>query len=206
MKKGVTLALSVLVATVLLTFLPIHGEAQLYDKVIRLHVLAVSDADEDQAVKCMVRDRVLETVTPLLTDVQERSIAEAIVTSHLADIQESAQEALCAAGRTEPVSVTLTRETYPTRAYEGFTLPAGEYLSLRVIIGEGQGKNWWCVLFPSVCGRFAIEDTTIEDTYLEAGFTPEQYRWITHTDAPEIQVRFRLLEWLRALQQTWSEK
>lgn len=206
MKKGVTLALSVLVATVLLTFLPIHGEAQLYDKVIRLHVLAVSDADEDQAVKCMVRDRVLETVTPLLTDVQERTIAEAIVTSHLADIQESAQEALCAAGRTEPVSVTLTRETYPTRAYEGFTLPAGEYLSLRVIIGEGQGKNWWCVLFPSVCGRFAIEDTTIEDTYLEAGFTPEQYRWITHTDAPEIQVRFRLLEWLRALQQTWSEK
>lgn len=206
MKKGVTLALSVLVATVLLTFLPIHGEAQLYDKVIRLHVLAVSDSDEDQAVKCMVRDRVLETVTPLLTDVQERSIAEAIVTSHLADIQESAQEALCAAGRTEPVSVTLTRETYPTRAYEGFTLPAGEYLSLRVIIGEGQGKNWWCVLFPSVCGRFAIEDTTIEDTYLEAGFTPEQYRWITHTDAPEIQVRFRLLEWLRALQQTWSEK
>lgn len=204
MKKCVALAVSVLVATVLLSFLPIHGEEQIYDNVIRLHVLAVSDSEEDQAVKLMVRDRVLETLSPLLTDVHDRDTAEAIVTDHLSDIQKSAEETLRALKRTESVSVILIDETYPTRAYEGFTLPAGKYLSLRVILGEGEGKNWWCVLFPSVCGRFAVEN--VEDAYREAGFTPEQYRLITHTDAPDVQVRFRLLEWLSSLQRIWQEE
>lgn len=199
MKRCISLAVSILVATVLLTFLPIHGEAQIYDNVIRLHVLAVSDSDEDQAVKLVVRDRVLETVAPLLANVHDRATAVAIVSAHLQEIQESAAETLCALGRTETVSVSLTAETYPTRAYEGCRLPAGKYLSLRVILGEGKGKNWWCVLFPSVCGRFAVE--TIEDACLEAGLTPEQYRLITHTDDVDVQVRFRLLEWLASIRQ-----
>lgn len=199
MKRCIFLAVSVLVATVLLTFLPIHGEAQIYDNVIRLHVLAVSDSDEDQAVKLVVRDRVLETVAPLLADVHDRTTAQAIVSAHLQEIQESAAEALCALERSETVSVTLTEETYPTRAYEGCRLPAGEYLSLRVILGEGAGKNWWCVLFPGVCGRFAVEN--IEAAYREAGLTPEQYRLITHTDDVDVQVRFRLLEWFASIRQ-----
>ncbi len=199
MKRCISLAVSVLVATVLLTFLPIHGEAQIYDNVIRLHVLAVSDSDEDQAVKLVVRDRVLETVAPLLANVHDRATAVAIVSAHLQEIQESAAEALCALKRTETVSVSLTEETYPTRAYEGCRLPAGKYLSLRVILGEGKGKNWWCVLFPSVCGRFAVKNA--EDAYLEAGLTPEQYRLITHTDDVDVQVRFRLLEWLASVRQ-----
>lgn len=208
MKRCISLAVSVLVATVLLTFLPIHGEAQIYDNVIRLHVLAVSDSDEDQAVKLVVRDRVLETVAPLLANVHDRATAVAIVSAHLQEIQESAAEALCALKRTETVSVSLTEETYPTRAYEGCRLPAGKYLSLRVILGEGKGKNWWCVLFPSVCGHFATARIAganfaeaSEDGYLQAGLTPAQYRLITHTEEPDVQVRFRLLEWLDALQQ-----
>ncbi len=199
MKRCISLTVSVLVATVLLTFLPIHGEAQLYDNVIRLHVLAVSDSEEDQAVKLVVRDRVLETVAPLLADVHDRATAQAIVSAHLQEIQQSAAEALCAMGRSDTVSVTLTEENYPTRAYEGCRLPAGEYLSLRVILGEGAGKNWWCVLFPGVCGRFAVEN--IEEAYREAGLTPEQYRLITHTDDVEVQVRFRLLEWFASIRQ-----
>lgn len=202
MRKYISLAVSILVATVLLSLLPIHGEAEIYDNVIRLHVLAVSDSEEDQAVKLLVRDRVLETVSPLLTDVHDRDTAVSIVAEHLSDIQESAQEVLCALERTESVSVTLTEENYPTRAYEGCTLPAGRYLSLRVIIGEGNGKNWWCVLFPSVCGRFAWET---EDGYLQAGLTPAEYRLITHTDEVDVQVRFRLLEWIESLRLAWGK-
>lgn len=202
MRKYISLAVSILVATVLLSLLPIHGEAEIYDNVIRLHVLAVSDSEEDQAVKLLVRDRVLETVSPLLTDVHDRDTAVSIVAEHLSDIQESAQELLCAMERTESVSVTLTEENYPTRAYEGCTLPAGRYLSLRVIIGEGNGKNWWCVLFPSVCGRFAWET---EDGYLQAGLTPAEYRLITHTDEVDVQVRFRLLEWIESLRLAWGK-
>lgn len=202
MRKYISLAISILVATVLLSLLPIHGEAEIYDNVIRLHVLAVSDSEEDQAVKLLVRDRVLETVSPLLTDVHDRDTAVSIVAEHLSDIQESAQELLCAMERTESVSVTLTEENYPTRAYEGCTLPAGRYLSLRVIIGEGNGKNWWCVLFPSVCGRFALET---EDGYLQAGLTPAEYRLITHTDEMDVQVRFRLLEWIESLRLAWGK-
>lgn len=202
MQKCVSLAVSVLVATVLLSLLPIHGEADIYDDVIRLHVLAVSDSEEDQAVKLLVRDRVLETVSPLLAVVQDRDTAEKVVSAHLSDIQKSAQELLWDMGRTEQVSVMLTKETYPTRAYEGFTLPAGEYLSLRVILGKGEGKNWWCVLFPGVCGRFAMENG--EEVYRAAGFTPEEYRLITHTDEPDVQVRFRLLEWIESLRVAWQ--
>lgn len=202
MRKYISLAVSILVATVLLSLLPIHGEAEIYDNVIRLHVLAASDSEEDQAVKLLVRDRVLETVSPLLTDVHDRDTAVSIVAEHLSDIQESAQELLCALERTESVSVTLTEENYPTRAYEGCTLPAGRYLSLRVIIGEGNGKNWWCVLFPSVCGRFALET---EDGYLQAGLTPAEYRLITHTDEVDVQVRFRLLEWIESLRLAWGQ-
>lgn len=203
MRKCISLAVSILVAAVLLSLLPIHGEEQIYDRVLRLHVLAASDSERDQAVKLVVRDRILETVSPLLTDVHDRDTAAAIVTANMPALQESAQEALESLGRTEQVVVTLTKENYPTRAYEGCMLPAGRYLSLRVIIGEGAGQNWWCVLFPSVCGRFAaarIAEAT-EDGYLQAGLTPAQYRLITHTEEPDVQVRFRLLEWLDALRQ-----
>lgn len=203
MRKCISLTVSILVAAVLLSLLPIHGEEQIYDRVLRLHVLAASDSERDQAVKLVVRDRILETVSPLLTDVHDRDTAAAIVTANMPALQESAQEALESLGRTEQVVVTLTKENYPTRAYEGCMLPAGRYLSLRVIIGEGAGQNWWCVLFPSVCGRFAaarIAEAT-EDGYLQAGLTPAQYRLITHTEEPDVQVRFRLLEWLDALRQ-----
>lgn len=208
MRKCISLAVSILVAAVLLSLLPIHGEEQIYDRVLRLHVLAASDSERDQAVKLVVRDRILETVSPLLTDVQDRDTAAAIVTANIPALQESAQETLESLGRPEQVVVTLTKENYPTRAYEGCTLPAGRYLSLRVIIGEGAGQNWWCVLFPSVCGHFATARIAganfaeaSEDGYLQAGLTPAQYRLITHTEEPDVQVRFRLLEWLDALQQ-----
>ena len=197
MKMCISLAVSILSAAVLLSFLPVHGEEQIYDSVIRLHVLAVSDTAEDQAVKLSVRDHVLQMLAPMLEGVTDREKAAGIVRENLDALEESVGAFLQKAGRTEAVQVFFTEEAYPTREYDAFSLPAGEYLSLQVILGEGKGQNWWCVLFPSVCSRFAMQDT--ETLYREAGFTPEQYRLITNTDKVQYQVRFRLLEILEEL-------
>ena len=195
MKMCVTLAISVLTAAAILSFLPVHGEEEIYDSVIRLHVLAVSDTEEDQAVKLSVRDHVLEQLSPLLNGVTDLQEAARIVGENRESIQQSTNGFLRNAGRSETAQVYFTEEIYPTREYDAFSLPAGEYLSLRVVLGEGKGQNWWCVLFPSVCGRFAMG----EEAYIEAGFTPEQYRLITHTDKVQYRVRFRLLEILEEL-------
>lgn len=192
MKVCISMAVSVLTAVLILSFLPVHGEAAIYDSVIRLHVLAVSDSAEDQAVKLQVRDHILSCLAPVLDGVTERAEAEVLVQESLEMLQKSTVSFLREQGRDETVQVTLTEENYPAREYDAFSLPAGEYLSLRVILGEGEGQNWWCVLFPSVCSRFAAANT--ETLYREAGFTPEQYRMITHTDKTPYQVRFRLLE------------
>lgn len=114
---------------------------------VRLHVIAVSDAAEEQEIKLEVRDAVLAYLTPALENAENQQQARQIITENLEGIAEAAG----AAAQGRQVSVTLSRESYPTREYEGFTLPAGRYESLRVILGEGEGKNWWCVVFPPLC-------------------------------------------------------
>ena len=135
------------------------------DGLIRLHVLAVSDDEEEQRIKLRVRDAVLSFLSPELEAVTDKAEAERFVSEALPQIKAAAESA--AEGR--EVTVTLTRERYPTRRYGSFALPAGEYDSLRVILGEGQGHNWWCVVFPPVClgaeGEEALSDAVGEDTF-----------------------------------------
>ena len=117
------------------------------DGLIRLHVLAVSDDGEEQQIKLRVRDAVLDFLAPRLEEAADRAEAEEILARSLPELR--AASAAAAEGRA--VTVTLTREYYPTRDYGPFALPAGEYESLRVILGEGGGHNWWCVVFPPIC-------------------------------------------------------
>ena len=98
----------------------------------------------------------------------------------------------------DTVTVTLGQETYPTRQYERLAFPAGEYLSLRVMIGEAAGQNWWCVLFPPLCLSAAAEQDT-EAICLSAGLTGEQYRVIADTDSTTYKLRFKILEVAEAL-------
>ena len=114
---------------------------------VRLHVIADSDAAEEQEIKLEVRDAVLAYLTPVLEEAESQQQARRIIRDNLEGIAQAAGSA----ARGRQVSVTLSRESYPTREYEGFTLPAGRYESLRVILGEGEGKNWWCVVFPPLC-------------------------------------------------------
>jgi stage II sporulation protein R len=181
------------------TVLPIHGEAELYDHVIRLHVLANSDSEGDQALKLTVRDAVLEKTHTLLQNVDNRQQAQAILQAHLAELEAVAADALHRAGAEAPVSVTLGDEHYPTRQYEQLAFPAGEYLSLRVMIGEAKGQNWWCVLFPPLCLTAASNVKDTKAVCLSAGLTGEQYRVIADTDSTTYQLRFKILEVAEAL-------
>ena len=190
MKHITSFAASVLTAAVILSILPVYGETQLYDDVLRLHVIAQSDSDADQALKLKVRDAVLDCMSGHMDDCETIGDALTVTEDMLDEILETAEECLRENGSDCTAAVELGREKYPRRDYGASVMPAGTYHSLRVIIGEGQGKNWWCVLFPTVCVRFAHAD---EDAYIAAGFTPEEYRIITGSEG-KLKVRFRVLE------------
>ena len=190
MKCIAALCAAFLSAYTLLTCLPVHGEEEIYSQTIRLHVLANSDSEEDQAEKLLVRDAVLAYLEDSLAQSGSYDSALSAVGDHLEDIRKRAEESL---GNKYAVRVELGREKYPVRQYENYSLPAGEYTSLRVLIGEGEGKNWWCVLFPRLCTSRATEEEVYED-FIAAGFSPEQYRLIKNESSPKYKIRFRILE------------
>lgn len=179
--------------------LPIHGEAAVYDSVIRLHVLANSDSEADQALKLTVRDAVLAKTEALLSSVKTREEAEEIIAANLEEIRTVAEETVRQEGRADAVTVAFDEEEYPTREYEALAFPAGKYLSLRVMIGEGAGKNWWCVLFPPLCLSAATAKSDAEAQFLAAGLTDEQYRIITDSGNAKYKLRFKILEVASAL-------
>ena len=123
--------------------LALRAQTQLAERVVRLHVLANSDGEEDQELKLLVRDRVLARATELLTQAGNRAEAEALLRAELPELEALAVRELQANGCAYPVTAELADTEFPTREYDSFTLPAGEYLALRVVIGEGAGRNWW---------------------------------------------------------------
>ncbi|MGE4353178.1 MAG: stage II sporulation protein R [Oscillospiraceae bacterium] len=158
------------------------GSRTLSSQLIRLHVIAVSDEPEEQELKLRVRDAVLAYAEPLLENTETAEDAYALLYNNLDSLSEAAQSA--SEGRS--VEVTLTRETYPTRYYDSFALPAGEYNSLRVMLGEAQGKNWWCVIFPPLCTAASVED--VQPTLSE-----DEQKIITQ-DGEGYVLRFRAME------------
>ena len=188
----------VLVGTVfflIVGLLPVHGESQIYDSVVRLHVLANSDSEEDQALKLQVRDAVLEITEPLLADCSDRDEAETVLRANLDLIEATARETVRNAGLEDTVTVEFDEESYPERTYDSFCFPSGTYLSLRVSIGEGEGHNWWCCLFPPVCRAAASVPTRdAEQAFIAVGLTPDQYKIITESNSGVYRVRFKILE------------
>lgn len=177
---------------------PIHGEAAVYDTVVRLHVLANSDSTEDQTLKLQVRDAILKITTPLLEDCRSQEEARSRLREKLKEIQATAKEVLAEVGRSDPVKIILGKEDYPTRDYDSFCFPEGTYLSLRVEIGNAEGQNWWCCVFPPLClGSVSASKDEAEDAFIQVGLTPFQYKIITESETPVYRVRFKLLELFR---------
>ena len=183
-----------LVCLMALSFLPVHGEGEIYDTVVRLHVLANSDSEADQALKLKVRDAILEVTAPLIENCATQAEAMEILNSHLADLEAAALAVISSEGYDYPVTVLLGEEDYPTRTYESCAFPAGTYVSLRVLIGEGEGQNWWCCLFPPLCLSAATAKSDNEDAFIQVGLTKDQYGIITETGKTKYKVRFKILE------------
>lgn len=195
MKSFVVYIVSLILCVALLSVMPIHGEEGIYDNVVRLHILANSDSEEDQALKLAVRDALLETYGEDL-NCQSEADAAARVQALIPAIKALAEDTLAAHGSAAPVTVTFTDEPYPERVYGDLRFPAGTYHSLRILIGEGEGKNWWCVLFPPLCVGAATEETVlpeVEETP-PAGLTDSQWRLVSQSG--EYEIRFRILEML----------
>ena len=186
---------SILFLTIMVIgLLPVSGEGKIYDDVIRLHVLANSDSEEDQTLKLKVRDGVIEKVGELLDGIADREEAIEVLSKEesLFAIEDVAAQIIADEGYGYAVKVSLGEEVYPRKNYESLCFPSGTYTSLRVQIGESEGQNWWCVLFPQLCLGVATKSN--EDAFVEAGFTPDQYKIVTDTDEPEYEIKFKILE------------
>jgi stage II sporulation protein R len=193
-KKILVLGCVLILCLAVCNILPIHGEEKIYESVVRLHVLANSDSDDDQALKLKVRDEILAHVSPLVIDCKSREEAIKILQGELGKIKKLAREVVLSEGYDYSVDVTLTLEDYPTRNYEAMSFPSGQYVSLRVLIGEAEGQNWWCVLFPPLCLSSASEKSANEDAFIAVGLNSDQYKIITESDNTKYQLRFKILE------------
>ena len=193
MQKLTILILAICCLSLFLGLMPVHGEGEIYDSVLRLHVLANSDSDVDQSLKLKVRDAVLNETGDMFFDCNTRDEAIKKLQSELPRIQEIAEKTISDEGYNYSVSVDFGDEEYPTKNYESFCFPSGTYLSLRIIIGEGEGQNWWCVLYPPMC-LSASSKTNPEEAFVSAGLNKDQYSIITETQKPRYRIRFRVLE------------
>ena len=168
-------------------------QQRLAEKIIRLHVVANSDTEDDQRTKLFVRDAVLQAASRAMDGADD---AEAALAERLSDIEQAANAKLAALGSGDRAQVSLRRELFPTREYETFRLPAGVYRTLRVTIGSGSGHNWWCVVFPALCLPAAAGD--LEKTCAAAGFTDAEISILTE-DGGEIELEFKTLALLEKL-------
>lgn len=163
---------------------------RLQQELIRLHVVANSDSTEDQKRKLMVRDAITTSLQEDMQNIMDVEQAKQYLQKKLPYIQSVAEDTLQALGCTDAVSVSFCREAFDTRVYDTFTLPSGVYNALRIVIGEGQGKNWWCVVFPSLC--IPVSSESFEDTAAGAGF-PESLNHAL-TGEENYELRFAILD------------
>lgn len=189
MKKLAKISTYVLIITLLLSVLPTDAEANIYEDTIRLHILANSDSKEDQALKISVRDGLLLEYGERLRSAGSFEGAAQLAEGLLSEIESFAEELINAEGYEYNVTAILSEEWYETRDYDGFSLPCGIYTSLRILIGEGKGKNWWCVMYPPLCTELACEDAPADDGFID--YTKEELILISGS---KYNLKFKILE------------
>lgn len=163
---------------------------------IRLHVVANSDTQEDQQRKLIVRDAIITYLSDCLSETESASAALGQIDANLLKIEQIARSALSSVGDKSSVDVSLGKESFPVREYDTFSLPSGVYQSLRVEIGEGAGENWWCVVFPAFCVPDSIE--TFCDVAEKSGMNNQLTNALTGQE--KYKIRFFLLDCLGKLE------
>lgn len=171
--------------------------ADVTDAVLRFHVRANSDSEEDQALKLLVRDGILEEMQPLLSEAESRTQAEQIMEEHLEEIKQAAEAIIQDAGYNYTVQAYLTEEEFPMKEYGDLRFPSGTYRALRVDIGKHEGANWWCVMYPGLCfvettGGVVASEGKEE---LEKVLTAEEYAQILINPPEDAEIEYKSLFW-----------
>ncbi len=166
-----------------------HGIAE---KVLRFHVLANSDSDRDQCLKLEVRDAVGSYMQEKLTDAGSFTESEQIVAENLPEIERIAEEILTREGCHDAVVARLEETSFPVKQYGDYTFPAGNYEALRVVIGEGKGHNWWCVMYPNLCFENSIYEVVGKDAggKLQEVLSPEEYEKVLEDGNYHIECKY----------------
>ncbi len=188
-KRIVSAILTTLLATLLLAVLPTEAEAEIYGDTLRLHILANSDSEHDQELKLKIRDKLLIKYGAILKEKASFEEAEGYAALLLPQIEEDVELWVSELGYSYNAKATLSEEWYDTREYEDFTLPSGYYKSLRIIIGDGDGKNWWCVMYPPLCMDIATERAPSDDGVID--YTSEELNLIK---SGKYNIKFKILE------------
>ena len=203
---------TLLIITLFFSGMYIYGEVKDIDKVskgykdklIRFHVLANSDSDEDQELKLKVRDEIIKYLQPMLKQSKSLEQSEQIILSESENIKNIGENIIKENGYTYEVEVKLEYNNFPAKQYSNIDLPAGEYKALRILIGESKGKNWWCVMFPPLC--FVDENNGVidkeTDEKLRSVLTEEEYNLIAEDNiekTKDVKMKFKIVEIIEAL-------
>ena len=167
---------------------------ELRGDVLRLHVIANSDFDADQAVKLEVRDMLLEETKSRVGDAADKADAERFFAENAAELTEAVNAFLREKGFDYEANITIARSEFETREYDGFTLPSGDYDALKVVLGKGEGKNWWCVLFPPLCVSAA------DGSELPA----REYKLMQSGVTAGYKIKLKIVEWFRYLKRLFD--
>jgi stage II sporulation protein R len=179
-----------------------RAQSALADKVIRLHVIANSDSNGDQALKLLVRDRILAELSPQLLGESDAETASRQISSLIPALCAAGEDEVRQNGYTYPVTAALEQCWFPTRDYGSFSLPAGQYTALRVVIGQGAGQNWWCVVFPPLCMNLVTETSELAAA---AGLSDDEISLITG-DSEGYVFRFKSIELWEAFREKYLNR
>lgn len=176
---------------------PFSGAESIYSSIIRIHVIANSDDEKDQALKLEVRDAILDYVSQNFHGIDNIEEAKTEIIERGAEIIELANKTIAENGFSYSAKIVFGEENYPTRDYISFSLPKGKYISLRVMLGDAAGQNWWCVLFPPVCTNSAADT---EKVLSDAGISKQNIKTITKS-GKIYEIRFKFMELLSELKE-----
>ncbi len=182
-----SLCVSVIIS-ILFTFIPFEGECrEISDKVFRIHILANSDSETDQNLKLKVRDAVLSKSQELFKNAHTKEEAKQIARANITELVNTAQAVVYEEGYSYPVTASVKPLLFDTRYYDAVTMPGGVYDALQIRIGKAEGKNWWCVMYPSLCIPSATDMNTLEEELSDS-----QYSIVSSKG--KFEIRFRILE------------
>ncbi len=203
MKKYFVLLFVLILFLVLSAYSYVNAVSKdLCNNVFRLHVIANSDSKEDQDLKYKVRDSLIEYMKTLTSDISTKDEAILIAQNHIEDFKDLAKKVINENGYNYDVNIEIGNFSFPTKTYGDISFPSGFYDALKVVIGDGLGKNWWCVMFPPLCFVDVTSGTVPNESKenLEENLSEEEYNLISNSqNSSTTNFKFKIVEFFENL-------